>query len=261
VTGKVVEVESTSLLGLILFEIGLINGVFDLDLSLLLDLVMVNHEGLTVIGSVVKSRLGNGGGIWLLEADESEVSVSSFFELNVLDGSELLEEVLKFLLWPLVWEVLDIEVASLLGGLVSESISLLFDLSIGLFHGVSNVELEFICHFFSRESINSFLGAFWTVLFVVTFGIVIADESVLTDWVLHGDKRFDISKSLEHFFDLIIGVGKWDVLDVDIVNELSELSSIFWLEFHGDDFIIFLRESDGLGSRSLILEADESVSS
>ena len=114
VAGKVIEVEGTSLLSLILLEIGLIDGVFDLDLSLLLDLVVVDHEGLTVIGGVVKSRLGNGGGIWHLEADESEVSVSSFFELDVLDGSELLEEVLKFFFWPLVWEVLDVEVASLL---------------------------------------------------------------------------------------------------------------------------------------------------
>jgi hypothetical protein len=39
------------------------------------------------------------------------------------------------------------------------------------------------------------------------------------------------------------------------------LSSIFWLELHGDNIIIFLRESDGLGSRSLILEADKSISS
>jgi len=60
VAGKVIEVEGTSLLSLILLEIGLIDGVFDLDLSLLLDLIMVDHEGLTVIGGVVKGRLGNG---------------------------------------------------------------------------------------------------------------------------------------------------------------------------------------------------------
>ena len=60
VAGKVIEVEGTCLLSLILLEIGLIDGVFDLDLSLLLDLIMVDHEGLTVIGGVVKGRLGNG---------------------------------------------------------------------------------------------------------------------------------------------------------------------------------------------------------
>ena len=101
-------------MGLILLEISFIDSVFDLDLSLLLDLVVVDHEGLAVIGGVVQGRFGNSSRVWLFEADESEVSVSSFFELDAFDGTELLEEVLKFFLWPLVWEVLDVEVASLL---------------------------------------------------------------------------------------------------------------------------------------------------
>ena len=105
------------------------------------------------------------------------------------------------------------------------------------------------------------MGALWSVLLVFTFGIIVADETVLADVVLHEDKRFDVSKSLEHVLNLSIGIGKWDVLDVDVVDELSELSSIFWLELHGDDVFIVLRESDGLGGRGLILEADESVSS
>ena len=59
VAGKVIEVEGTSLLSLILLEIGLIDGVFDLDLSLLLDLVVVDDQGLALESSVVKVGLGN----------------------------------------------------------------------------------------------------------------------------------------------------------------------------------------------------------
>jgi hypothetical protein len=50
----------------------------------------------------------------LLVADESIVSVLSFFELDVLNGSELRENALKLLLIPSDWEVLDVKVASFL---------------------------------------------------------------------------------------------------------------------------------------------------
>jgi len=59
VAGKIVEVESTGLLGLIFFEISLIHGILDLDLSLLLNLVMVDDQGLSFESSVVKVSLGN----------------------------------------------------------------------------------------------------------------------------------------------------------------------------------------------------------
>ena len=59
VAGKIVEVESTGLLGLIFFEISLIHGILDLDLSLLLNLVVVDDQGLSFESSVVKVSLGN----------------------------------------------------------------------------------------------------------------------------------------------------------------------------------------------------------
>ena len=121
VRGQIGKVEGTGLLSLILLEISLIDGVLDLNLSLFLDLVMVDHEGLTIIGGVVQGLLGNGGGVWLLEADEGEASVFTLLQFDVLDGTELLEEVLEVIRSPVVWEVLDVQVASLLGYLVSES--------------------------------------------------------------------------------------------------------------------------------------------
>ena len=214
--------EGTGLLSLILLEISLIDGVFDLNLSLFLDLVMVDHKGLTIIGRVVQGLLGNGGGVWLFEADESEASVSALLQFDVLDGTELLEEVLEVIRSPVFWEVLDVQVASLLGCLVSKSVSLLLELSIGLLHGVSNVELEFWSHFLTIKTIDGLLGALWSVLLGDGFGVIIADESVLADLVLEEDERLDVTEGGEHSLDLSIGLLEWDVLDVDIVVQLSE---------------------------------------
>lgn len=200
----------------------------------------------------------------MLVADESVVSVFTFFELDVLNGSELREDALELLLIPRDWEVLNVEVASLLGGLVSEGLLLLLDFSVRLLHGVSNVELlsdGSTFKLFSIELVNSFLGAFWSVLLVDTFWIIIADESNLTDLVLHQVEGLDLSELLEHLLDLILRILHWDVLDVDVVDELSESSSVFWLEFHGNGVVILGRLLDGSGGDLLVVEADESIAS
>ena len=200
----------------------------------------------------------------MLVADESVVSVFTFFELDVLNGSELREDAFELLLVPRDWEVLNVEVASLLGGLVSEGLLLLLDFSVRLLHGVSNVELlsdGSTFKLFSIELVNSFLGAFWSVLLVDTFWIIIADESNLTDLVLHQVEGLDLSELLEHLLDLILRILHWDVLDVDVVDELSESSSVFWLEFHGNGVVILGRLLDGSGGDLLVVEADESIAS
>jgi len=59
VAGEIVKMESTGFLGLVFLEISLIDGIFDLDFSLLLDLVVVDDQGLALESSVVKVGLGN----------------------------------------------------------------------------------------------------------------------------------------------------------------------------------------------------------
>lgn len=261
VRSQISEVEGTGLLSLIFLEIGLINGVLDLDFSLFLDLIMVDHESLSIIGGVVQGLLGNSSGVWLFEADESEASVSTLLQFDVLDGTELFEEVLEVIRSPRIWEVLHIQVASLLGCLVSEGVSLLLQLSVGLLHGVSDVELELVAHIVTVEALNGFGGALWSVLLVDSLGVIIADESVLSNIVLEEDKRLDVTESGEHGLDLGIGLLKRNVLDVDIVVQLSELSSVLWLELNGDDFAVVLGEFHSLVGGGLILEADESITS
>jgi len=70
-SNQVVKMESTILLGLIFLEVGLVHGFFSLEGSKLLDLVMVDHKGLTFNGVVVEGLLGRGSSIWGLEANES----------------------------------------------------------------------------------------------------------------------------------------------------------------------------------------------
>jgi len=118
--GQIIHLERAVLLKLILLEVSLINGVLNLDLSKFLDLIMVDDQGLSVINGVVEGLFSHSGVIWLLEADESEVSTSlSLLELDVLNFSEFTEELAELGISPVGWEVLNVEIASLLGRLVS----------------------------------------------------------------------------------------------------------------------------------------------
>lgn len=58
-TSKIVQMEGSSFLGLIFLKVSLIDGIFDLDLSLLLDLVVVDDQGLSLKSSIVEVGLGN----------------------------------------------------------------------------------------------------------------------------------------------------------------------------------------------------------
>jgi hypothetical protein len=93
VRGQIGKVEGSGLLGLVLLEVGLIDSVLNLNLSLFLDLVVVDHEWSTIVGGVVQGLLGDSSGVWLLEADEGEASVSTLLQFDVLDLTKLLEEV------------------------------------------------------------------------------------------------------------------------------------------------------------------------
>lgn len=47
--GELLDVDLSSLLSLILFKISFVNGIFNLDLSLLLDLIVVNDESFSIV--------------------------------------------------------------------------------------------------------------------------------------------------------------------------------------------------------------------
>jgi len=57
VTDQIIQVESTVLLSHVFLEIGFINCFFDLEISQLFDLIMVNHESFAINGVIVKVLL------------------------------------------------------------------------------------------------------------------------------------------------------------------------------------------------------------
>jgi hypothetical protein len=113
--GQLHQVEVSTLLGNVLVPVSSISNLFELEISDFLDFVVVDDETLTVEVLVLEGLLGLGALIWLLEANESiDVLVCSFFELDSLNFTVLAKEVFNFFFGPVLWEVLYIEVASLL---------------------------------------------------------------------------------------------------------------------------------------------------
>lgn len=101
------------------------------------------------------------------------------------------------------------------------------------------------------------------ILFVGSLRVIVADkcEFELLDLVVLGHREgTDVAENFEEIFNFFLGFFDWDVFHVDVVDHLTEMSSVSWLELDGLDSI------DGVGIESLsggnlILEADEAVAS
>lgn len=158
-TGQVVPLETATGNGDVLLPISLVSDLFELKISDFLDLVVVDDQSFAFIGLSMEGLLGVGAGIWLLEADESKSVVSeSLIESDLFNLSVWLEEVGKLNFGPGGWEVLDIQVASLLGVLVSDGFHKLLLLSLLLVQEVSDVHLLAVAHIFILEGLDSLLN-------------------------------------------------------------------------------------------------------
>lgn len=103
-------------MGLVFFPISLVTSLLHLELSDLLDLIVVDQEHLAINGVILEILLGLGSIGWLLVADEGE-SISGLLALvksDVLNLTEGLEKLSQVILGVVVWEVLHIQVASFL---------------------------------------------------------------------------------------------------------------------------------------------------
>ena len=104
---------------------------------------------------------------------------------------------------------------------------------------MSNIELLSFSGTFellSIELVNGFLSTFWSVFFVGTLWIIEADETELTGLdllVLSEDQGFDLSVGGEQSSDFGVAHLDGDVLDVDVVDEGSQGSSVLGLKSHG----------------------------
>jgi len=88
-------VESTGLLGHVLLVTLFVHSFFLLEISELFDLVMVDHQSLSIDVLVVEGSFGHGGGVWGLEANESEDVVGAWLldlDTSLLGLTELSED-------------------------------------------------------------------------------------------------------------------------------------------------------------------------
>jgi len=146
----------------VLLEVSVIFHGLVLDLSEFLDLVVVDVELSVTKSGSVKSVLGVGGSVWSLVANESvDVLLLVILEhLNLLDFTIVLELGDELFLAHAWVEVLDVKVASLLGVLVSEHFSGLFEFSVSFLESLSAVELQVAAHVSSVKFRDGLAGRF-----------------------------------------------------------------------------------------------------
>lgn len=188
--GQVVPFETSAQLGLVLLPVSLVTGLLHLELSDLLDLIVVDHEHLASEVMVLQVLLGLGSVGWLLVANESESILGgcTLLKSDVFDITILLEQVHQVILGVLVGEVLHVEVASLLRSLVSNGVTDLFDVTLRLLQGVLDAELDAWSDLAIIELIDGLLGALRTVLLVLARWVIVADEGELSVRVLLHDQ-------------------------------------------------------------------------
>lgn len=115
-----IHIELWLILSLVVLIISLISNIFLLELSDFLQFVVINVELFSVEGRLVKLLFSESSAIWGLVADESKECFSSLWhKLNAFDFTALFKVGSQFSLCGCGWEVLDVQVASLLGVLES----------------------------------------------------------------------------------------------------------------------------------------------
>ena len=186
-------------------------------------------------------------------------------ELKALDLTKGGEELSQVSLRDAVWESLDIQVASLLGTLVLDSLTETLGSALLSLKGLLNVELlvnelDSVNLVTSVQGLDSSLGASWSVLTVRLVLSVEADEGIWTSVVLAEVERLNSSVLLEKGAHFSLTPLSWEVLGVDVVEDLSEVTLVSWLVLDGLALISLSKSWEGLGSAGGILEADETIS-
>jgi hypothetical protein len=151
---------------LMVLEVSLVSCLFLLDLSYFLKFVGVYEEGLSLESLLSNLELGGSSAFWGLVADESIESFSFLGEdFDALDFTEPFKVLSEFSLSGVGREVLHVEIASLLGVLESDLLSLLFSFSLFLLQGFSDINTLSIVFFFMflLDCIESSFGSVLSV--------------------------------------------------------------------------------------------------
>lgn len=175
----------TSFLSSVLFKVSFINGLFDENLSVLLNLVVVDNHTLAFKVGSCQALLCLSCLLWVLKANKCKVvAILAFVHSDAFNVTELAEELSNLVVLPVIWEVFDIKIASFLRVLVPKNRLLLFKLSVSLLKSRSDVQL-LIFNLLVIQSFNCLLSALGPILSALAQWILKADKAELANLILH----------------------------------------------------------------------------
>ena len=217
-----------------LLEVMLVTSGFILELTNLFDLVVVDGKGFVVNRDVL---LGRAGLIWLLEADESVkfLGITGRVHPQTLNFTILSEQLAKILFLHRVWESLHVQIATFLRALVLDGLTQAFSFTIGFLEGLLDVEFLIVWDglavdlALTIELGDGLSGALWSVLAVHLVLRVVADEGVgalVVALVVQALNAAELCKQVAH---LLFSVLKGEVLGINVVVDLSEVTFVAWL--------------------------------
>ena len=181
---NIIPLEATSFLGLIFVPIGFIFCSFNLYLSDLFDFIVVDRKHHTFNVMIVEIWFGLSSIIWFLEANESEcITIWTSFNTDFFNFTISFEEISYFLLFPRIWEVFDIKITSSFAGFKAKSITKFFLLTKFFLQSRFDNKFQTISHITTIQFLDSIFSTFWSIFFVDTFWIIIADKTELTKFV------------------------------------------------------------------------------
>jgi len=183
----------------------------------------------------MKGLFGDGGLIRSLEADES-VNVLTFVvaeHLKALDFTILLEALSKLFFSSPRREILNVQIASLLGVLVLEHFTSSLDSSALLLKSFLDIKLLTI-DFAVIELLDSLLSGFRSIFSVILILRVVANESVNTLVVLAKLAAFNATICTEKLAKFSFFVALRQVLNIDVVINTAEVAFVLRLIFDTD---------------------------
>lgn len=165
------------------------------------------------------------------------------------------------IIFGLVYETFDVEVASLLGGLVLEGLVFKFLLAFLFLEGGMNIKV-FAFVFFTVELIDGFLGATRTILNVVFIWRSEADEVELLGWVFRAltfVKGRNVAVWSKESSNLVVSHIGGQVLHEDVVEGLSLVSAALRVKLDADKALLLRGHFKSFFRVLGVLETNESV--
>jgi len=258
--GDFVKEVGATVVSSVLLEVCLILGFFERDLTEFLNLVVVNVKRSFAENLVVETSLCHGSLIGSLEANES-VNILTLIvreHLKAFNVTELFEALLKVLFSGLGREVLDVQVASLLGVFVLEHLTGSLDGSALFLKGFLNVELVTI-DFLVVETLDSGSSSLRSVFSVLLVFGVIANESVSTLVVAAELAALNTAVSREKFTQFLLSEVLRQVLHVNVVENAAEVTLVLRLVLDTDISVLVDSVIKSFLGAFRGLETDETV--